>query len=72
MMYGGFASVYDRLMDDVDYEAWCAYLVSRYSASGVLPPARVLDAVRETGVELVVVPWDQAAGKMLVFPGASC
>ena len=30
------------------------------------------DAVRETGVELVVVPWDQAAGKMLVFPGASC
>lgn len=49
MMYGGFASVYDRLMDDVDYEAWCAYLVSRYSASGVLPPARVLDCACGTG-----------------------
>ena len=26
--YTGFAQVYDKFMDNIDYDKWCEYLVS--------------------------------------------
>jgi len=36
-MYAEFASVYDQLMDDVDYEAWATSCLQRIAACGVEP-----------------------------------
>ncbi len=36
-MYAEFASVYDQLMDDVDYEAWATSCLTRIAACGVEP-----------------------------------
>jgi len=36
-MYAEFASVYDELMDDVDYEAWATACLGRIAACGVAP-----------------------------------
>ena len=33
--YTGFAEVYDRFMDNVPYDAWCAYLVSLLREEGI-------------------------------------
>lgn len=38
-MYAEFASVYDLLMDDVDYEAWAEACLARIAACGVEPRA---------------------------------
>ena len=38
-MYAEFASVYDQLMDDVDYEAWTTACLQRIAACGVEPRA---------------------------------
>ena len=36
-MYAEFASVYDQLMDDVDYEAWTTACLARIADCGVVP-----------------------------------
>ncbi|MBO6268867.1 MAG: class I SAM-dependent methyltransferase, partial [Clostridium sp.] len=33
--YTGFAEVYDRFMDNVPYDTWCAYLVSLLREEGI-------------------------------------
>lgn len=33
--YTGFAQVYDRFMDNIDYEAWCSYLISLLKEYGI-------------------------------------
>ncbi len=48
-MYGDFASVYDRLMGEVDYPAWAAHYQGLMAARGVPPGARVLEAACGTG-----------------------
>ncbi len=35
--YTGFASVYDQLMDNIDYDYWCDYLISLLKKNGVPP-----------------------------------
>ncbi len=48
-MYGSFAAHYDRLMDDVDYREWAAYLLELIALSVGPGPKRVLDAACGTG-----------------------
>lgn len=48
-MYGDFAAVYDRLMADVDYEAWAAYYQELLAARGVAQGDLVLEAACGTG-----------------------
>ncbi len=47
-MYAEFASVYDELMDDVDYEAWTTACLERIAACGVTPRS-VCDCACGTG-----------------------
>jgi cyclopropane fatty-acyl-phospholipid synthase-like methyltransferase len=47
-MYAEFASVYDALMDDVDYEAWATACLTRIDACGVAPRT-VCDCACGTG-----------------------
>jgi len=47
-MYAEFASVYDELMDDVDYEAWATKCLERITACGVTPRS-VCDCACGTG-----------------------
>jgi ubiquinone/menaquinone biosynthesis C-methylase UbiE len=47
-VYAEFASVYDMLMDDVDYEAWAAACLSRMENCAVRP-RRVCDCACGTG-----------------------
>lgn len=47
--YGDFAAVYDRLMADVDYDAWAEYLASLLNSGGVQPGEPVLDCACGTG-----------------------
>ena len=47
-MYAEFASVYDALMDDVDYEAWATDCLARIAAKGVAPRS-VCDCACGTG-----------------------
>ena len=47
-MYAEFASVYDELMDDVDYEAWTTACLERITACGVMPRS-VCDCACGTG-----------------------
>ncbi len=48
-MYGSFASVYDRLMADVDYDAWSAFYREMLASSGVPDGGTVLEAACGTG-----------------------
>lgn len=47
-MYAEFASVYDQLMDDVDYEAWATACLARIASCGV-EPKTVCDCACGTG-----------------------
>ena len=47
--YDEFAAYYDRLMADVDYDAWAAYLAGLLREGGVLPEQAVLDCACGTG-----------------------
>ena len=47
-MYTAFASVYDRLMQDVDYDAWAAHYARLLSAAGV-KTGRVCECACGTG-----------------------
>lgn len=47
--YGLFADIYDRLMDDVNYDAWYADIKSLLSPFAAAPPARVCDVACGTG-----------------------
>lgn len=48
-MYTAFAQVYDRLMDEVDYEAWALGYERLLSNQGVVPGARVTECACGTG-----------------------
>lgn len=48
-MYGDFASVYDRLMRDVDYGAWARHYRRLLGKAGVPDGARVLEGACGTG-----------------------
>lgn len=47
--YQDFATVYDRLMSDVDYAAWARYLSQLLSFGGISPDESVLDCACGTG-----------------------
>ena len=47
--YEEFAAYYDRLMADVDYDAWASYLAGLLRDGGVLPEQTVLDCACGTG-----------------------
>ena len=47
--YLGFAEFYDRLMDDVDYDLWTAYLARLMTAYMNFAPGLVLDSACGTG-----------------------
>ena len=47
--YDEFAAYYDRLMADVDYDAWAAYLAGLLREGGVQPDQAVLDCACGTG-----------------------
>ena len=47
--YDEFAAYYDRLMADVDYDAWAGYLAGLLREGGVLPEQTVLDCACGTG-----------------------
>ena len=47
--YGEFAAVYDRLMTDVDYKSWSAYICALLKSGGILPGSNVLDCACGTG-----------------------
>jgi ubiquinone/menaquinone biosynthesis C-methylase UbiE len=47
--YEEFAAYYDRLMTDVDYAAWAAYLADLLAQNGVLPEQALLDCACGTG-----------------------
>ncbi len=47
-IYGGFAGVYDRLMDDFDYEGWADYYLEAIARAGVSPKT-VCDCACGTG-----------------------
>lgn len=47
--YEEFAAYYDRLMADVDYAAWAAYLADLLAQNGVLPEQALLDCACGTG-----------------------
>lgn len=47
--YDEFAAYYDRLMADVDYDAWAAYLAGLLREGGVQPDQAVFDCACGTG-----------------------
>ena len=47
-MYNDFASVYDTLMDDYDYDAWCAHYLQLMQANGK-KPVRIAECACGTG-----------------------
>lgn len=47
--YGDFAAVYDRLMADVDYNAWAGYLASLLKERKITPQDTILDCACGTG-----------------------
>ncbi len=70
-MYGDFSRVYDRLMADVDYDAWAEFYHGLLSASGIPENGSVLEAGCGTGSMTVrlarhyrVLPGD-LSGEML-------
>ena len=48
-MYGSFASVYDRLMKDVDYAAWAVHYSQLLALAGIGEGAVVMEAACGTG-----------------------
>lgn len=48
-MYADFAQVYDRLMQDVDYEGWASYYQSLLEKAGIKRGARVTECACGTG-----------------------
>lgn len=48
-IYGGFAAVYDRLMDDFDYEGWADYYLEAAGRTSDLPIKTVCDCACGTG-----------------------
>lgn len=48
-MYADFASLYDELMEDVDYPQWAAYYASLMEQSGVKSGSRVTECACGTG-----------------------
>lgn len=48
-IYGGFAGVYDRLMDDFDYEGWADYYLEAMAREGASPLKTVCDCACGTG-----------------------
>ncbi len=46
--YNEFAEVYDLFMEEVDYKAWCNYVVDIFNLYGV-KPVRILDTACGTG-----------------------
>lgn len=48
-MYEDFASVYDALMDDYDYDAWCAHYLELVKDSEGRLPARAVECACGTG-----------------------
>ena len=46
--YNEFAEVYDLFMEDVDYNAWCRYVVKIFDMYGI-KPNRILDTACGTG-----------------------
>jgi ubiquinone/menaquinone biosynthesis C-methylase UbiE len=48
-MYADFALVYDRLMAEVDYDAWARHYAALLEQNGVSQGARVLEAACGTG-----------------------
>ena len=47
-MYNDFASVYDTLMDDYDYDAWCAHYLQLMQMNGK-KPLRIAECACGTG-----------------------
>ena len=47
-MYDDFASVYDTLMDDYDYDAWCAHYIALMNQGAKLP-VRICECACGTG-----------------------
>lgn len=47
--YGGFADFYDRLMADVDYDAWADYLLGLIRENGVPSDGTIVDCACGTG-----------------------
>jgi len=50
--YEDFALVYDEMMNDLDYPAWAAYVVSQAQRCGIDAPGPLLDLACGTGVFL--------------------
>ena len=48
-MYDDFAGVYDALMDDYDYDAWCEHYLALLSCDGEALPARAVECACGTG-----------------------
>ena len=48
-MYEDFASVYDTLMDDYDYDAWSAHYLALLMQDADTPPARAAECACGTG-----------------------
>ena len=48
-MYDDFAGVYDALMDDYDYDAWCAHYLALLTLDGEKLPARAAECACGTG-----------------------
>ena len=48
-MYDDFAGVYDALMDDYDYDAWCEHYLALLSFGGEPLPARTVECACGTG-----------------------
>ncbi len=48
-IYGGFAGVYDRLMDDFDYEGWADYYLEAMARTGASSIQTVCDCACGTG-----------------------
>lgn len=75
-MYSDFALVYDRLMHDVDYDAWAAHYRALLSLNGVKEGALVMEAACGTGSLTLrlakryqVLPSDASADMLSVAAG---
>lgn len=52
--YSEFASVYDELMDNVPYESWCDFVVSKIEEYGVSKPAKENPTALESERDLIL------------------
>ena len=79
--YEGFAALYDKLMDDVDYDAWAEYYLRLIETAGVAPKSLcdcacgtgamsvrfAARGLRVTGVDLSAEMLEQAQAKARSF-----